>query len=70
MSNDTFMLVGEMGGDCPIHGNRGTVWGDVKRHACGCPVIKGEDRLTQSDVHATLANIEMVEEDLNEEEQA
>jgi hypothetical protein len=29
---------------CPIHGegNDRRAWGDVKRHACGCPVLRGE----------------------------
>jgi hypothetical protein len=55
--SDTFMLVGEMGGDCPIHGRRGAVWGPgSQRHAWGCPMQRGETRLSQSDVLAHLGN--------------
>ncbi len=63
MSNDTFMCVGELGGDYPIHGRRGAVWGaGAQRHACGCPMLRGETRLSQSDVLATLANLDEKDE--------
>jgi hypothetical protein len=36
------MWEGEMGGDDPKHRNRGVVWSAIKRHACCCPMLKGE----------------------------
>src|SRR5208282_4444281 len=61
----TFMCVGELGGDCPIHGRRGSVHGaGAMRHACGCPMFKGETHLTGSDVLAHLANNQALEEEL------
>lgn len=62
--NDTFICVGELGGDCPIHGRRGSVWGaGAMRHACGCPMLRGETRLSQSEVLATLAKMQGAEDE-------
>jgi hypothetical protein len=45
--SDTFICVDELGGDCPIHGRRGSVHGSgAVRHACGCPCYKGETPMT------------------------
>ena len=53
--SETFMLVDEMGGDCPIHARRGSVHGlGAMRHACGCPMLKGEKQLTAHDFPAVL----------------
>jgi hypothetical protein len=53
----TFMYVSEMGGDCPIHGHRGTAFGiGLVRHACGCPVRRGEARMDEHDVQKAVQN--------------
>ena len=44
--SDTFMLVGEMYGDCPIDDRPGIAWGGVGRDACGCVMLHGGDRLS------------------------
>ncbi len=54
--SDTFMLVGEMYGDCPIHDRRGIAWGGVGRDACGCVMLHGGDRLSADDVRKFLAD--------------
>lgn len=38
---------------CPIHGEGKDrrVWGDVKRHGCGCPVLKGENLIVMPTDH-------------------
>jgi hypothetical protein len=48
---DTFIYVGEMGGDCPIHGRRGSIHGSgAQRHPCGCPQFRGEKKMTAKEV--------------------
>jgi hypothetical protein len=53
----TFMVVDKEGGYCPIHGKRGVAFHDVKRHACGCPMFVGENRMREADVEIALAAI-------------
>lgn len=53
-----FMCVGEMGGNRPIHGRRGMANGDIKRHACGCPMFKGEEQLSYTAVTEALKQLE------------
>lgn len=55
MKTDTFICVGELGGDCPIHRRRGSVHGPgAVRHACGCPCLKGETPMTADEVRAAM----------------
>ena len=52
-----FMCVGEMGGNCPIHGRRGMANGDIKRYACGCPMFGDEEQLSDTAVAKTLEQL-------------
>jgi hypothetical protein len=56
-ATSTFMFVGELGGDCPLHGRRGVAWGPVRRHACGCVMLKGEKQVTADDVRAAIREL-------------
>jgi hypothetical protein len=51
-------------GKCPIHAGR-LVLGATQYHACGCGMLDGETQLSDSDVLASLSNLEEVEERAN-----